>query len=198
MIEQQSEHLGFIRYFISFLCYPHPFLQAENTGDKPVDNVLVALTKQQAEHLAFIQAVQESKKSKFDPPVLEISPVASYNGVPPNVTLYALKLLKELKPGKSSPSITCTMGFLDMVLPFPPEIAQSDAQLAVFHDSHFVLSPYKVVSESTTVQLSTAKVESFTRMPPHKQTGAALKFVERIRKAPKRALADQPSLDTIG
>lgn len=156
-------------------CILLPF-QLENIGDTDVQDFLLAIPTSHYKNLAFIQAVQDSKKAKTDPPPLEITTAVTYDGAPANISFFSIKLSKPLPAGKTSPQLTCSLAFLDQVYPHPPEISQFETQFVLHYDNHYILSPYVVVSQTTTFSFPSSKIESYTPNPPQKLKGSSLVF----------------------
>lgn len=49
--------------------------------------------------------------------------------------------------------------------PFPTKIKQSEKQLVVFTGNIFLYSPYKITSQTTTVNLASSSIESYSKSP---------------------------------
>lgn len=49
--------------------------------------------------------------------------------------------------------------------PFPTKIKQTDKQLVVFTGNVFFYSPYKTSSQTTTVNLASSSIESYSKSP---------------------------------
>lgn len=66
--------------------------------------------------------------------------------------------------------------FTKSLLPYPTEIQQSDRQLVrYFGNAHFY-SPFKTLSQKTTVQLSSKNVESYTTVKPSSQSDSTITY----------------------
>ena len=53
-----------------------------------------------------------------------------------------------------------------MLTPYPNAIGQSEKQQVLFTASHYVFSLYEVKEQTTTVKLSSATIESYTKLKP--------------------------------
>ena len=56
--------------------------------------------------------------------------------------------------------------FPGVVSPYPAQITQNEKQLVQFTGNHYVLSPYKTDTQTTTVQVANKNIESMTRLQP--------------------------------
>lgn len=56
------------------------------------------------------------------------------------------------------------------LIPYPTTITQKEKQLVQFKDSVYVCMPYRVVKQTTTVNVGTRNVESYSKVNPVSQT----------------------------
>jgi oligosaccharyltransferase complex subunit alpha (ribophorin I) len=66
--------------------------------------------------------------------------------------------------------------FTNLLEPYPKEIYQKDNQLVRFIDSHYFLSPYKTITQKTTIKLATNQIESYTKLVPYSSRGSNIIF----------------------
>lgn len=66
--------------------------------------------------------------------------------------------------------------FTKSLLPYPTEIQQSDRQLVRYFGNAYFYSPFKTLSQKTTVQLSSKNVESFTAVKPSSQSDSSITY----------------------
>lgn len=60
--------------------------------------------------------------------------------------------------------------------PYPTHITQNERQLVRYFGNAYFYSPYKTVTQKTTVQLASKSVESFTTVKPSAQTDGTLTY----------------------
>eukprot|EP00250_Pteridium_aquilinum_P001424 c11620_g1_i1 orf=429-2282(-) len=153
-------------------------LKVENGGTTPVSEVLFALPSNLANGLAFIgaSAYEGKTKNKATPINLNVKPAESEAMAPEGVALFSIQLNKPLKPSESVVVDVYTV-FTHLLKPFPAEITQADAQLVLYHDSAYVLSPYLVKVQTTFFKLpSNPRVESYTKVNPVKLADNDLRY----------------------
>eukprot|EP00897_Mesotaenium_endlicherianum_P008401 jgi/Mesen1/758/ME000110S_11027 len=150
-------------------------LKVENRGKDETEEVLLLQPSGQAQQLAFLRAAAVEGKGKARSLVPLTTSEAEIDGAPSNISFIHIKLHKPLAKGDTV-NIEAYLVVTKQLEPFPTEITQSDSQLVLFHDSHYFLSPYPVVSQTTTVRLPSSRVESFTKLEPSKQSDTELKF----------------------
>lgn len=66
--------------------------------------------------------------------------------------------------------------FTKSLLPHPTEIQQSDRQLVRYFGNAYFYSPFKTLSQKTTIQLSSKNVESYTTLKPSSQSDATITY----------------------
>lgn len=71
-----------------------------------------------------------------------------------------------LLSGNEFQTIFVEATFTKIILPYPLQIAQSENQLVRYFGNAYFLSPYKTLSQKTSVHLNTKNVESFTNVKP--------------------------------
>ena len=75
--------------------------------------------------------------------------------------------------------------------PFPTKIAQSDKQYVLFAGNHYFYTPYKVITQTTTVKLASSSVESFSKLKPSSISDSTVTYgpyndVEPFKSHPMR------------
>jgi len=163
-------------------------LKVENAGTDDVSEILFSLSTEHAEKVAFLQAVlvegKSKSKSKSTALILTVTSGSS-NG---RVMLFSVALPKPLKGGESL-SLETYVVLTHVLKPFPEEIGQSDAQLVLFHESAYFLSPYPVKVQSTTFKLPNSRVESYSKVGVTKLVDSEVRYgpyenVEPLATAP--------------
>lgn len=137
---------------------------------------MFALAPNQANSLAFIGAsTSEGKgKNKGVPINLPIKPTQSED-TRKDAVLFSISLNKALKPGESV-SVEVYTVFTHALKPFPAEITQSDAQLVLYYDSAYVISPYDIKVQTTFFKLPSTHIESYTKVEPVKLVSGELRY----------------------
>ena len=62
------------------------------------------------------------------------------------------------------------------LVPHPAEISQKEKQLVRYLGSAYLYSPYKVLSQTTKVLLSSSNIESFTKVKPTSQSDSTITY----------------------
>ncbi|GAA0186019.1 glycosyltransferase [Lithospermum erythrorhizon] len=151
-------------------------LKIKNNGDDPVSEVLLPFPEQQAEKLTFLVAGSSEGKGKRKSSFSALSTkVANPEGSPPALTWYSVLLSQPLSKGDTLTLEVKTV-FAHSLRPFPEKITQADAQLLVFQDSAYYLSPYPVKVQSLTVKLPDQNVESYTKIENTQLSGSEIKY----------------------
>ena len=131
----------------------------------------MALSTAQAEKLAYIEIVIKGK-GKNAPGVFVSESDVSQQG---SVTLYTFPLPKTVKQGEVV-TFESYVVLVHQMKPFPEEISQSDVQLVTYDDSAYILSPYPIKMQTTTFQLSSSRLESFTKVAPTKVVDTEVRY----------------------
>jgi oligosaccharyltransferase complex subunit alpha (ribophorin I) len=147
--------------------------KVENKGTEPATEIQLALTKPQSESLAFMEVVAKGK-GKNAPPVTFMT-VSSNTHEEGNNVFYKVVLPKAAKPGEVF-TFESYIALVHQTKPFPEVISQSDMQLVKYSDSSYVLSPYPVKIQTSTFQLSSPRVESYTKVLPTKLQGTEVRY----------------------
>nr|CAD1835256.1 unnamed protein product [Ananas comosus var. bracteatus] len=91
------------------------------------------------------------------------------------IKTFYIALPKSLEKGKTL-NMDMLAVFTHSLTPFPEEITQADAQLLVYQDSAYYLSPYAVKVQSLGIRLPNGRVESYTKYPNTKLVDSELKY----------------------
>ncbi|KAK3923287.1 Dolichyl-diphosphooligosaccharide--protein glycosyltransferase subunit 1 [Frankliniella fusca] len=146
----------------------------ENTGSDAARYVLVALDESHANTLAYINAILvEPNKGGVKP--LKVEETTVQNHEKSSNRFYRIDLKTPLTTGKSV-TITLECIHTHHLEPFPREITQKEKQLVKYTGNHYIVSPYTVVKQKTTVNLSARNIESYTKLKPVTQTDMSLNY----------------------
>eukprot|EP01029_Cantina_marsupialis_P027700 TRINITY_DN773205_c0_g1_i1.p1 TRINITY_DN773205_c0_g1~~TRINITY_DN773205_c0_g1_i1.p1 ORF type:complete len:465 (-),score=129.78 TRINITY_DN773205_c0_g1_i1:147-1541(-) len=126
----------------------------------------IALPQRFSDKMSYIEA--KIKKEKLD-----LSKVESREFEGSNVQLvdYSFKLPESLTADKENLKITIKSAFIDVIVPFPAQIEQSEIQMTTFRENLFVLSPYNTISQKTKISLSSSVIEGRTKVQPSNVSG---------------------------
>lgn len=114
------------------------------------------------EHLAYISAKDSSKKE------LKLTETKIAQGAEFSMTF---------SPGNTpSPVVYIETVFTKSLIPHPAKIAQSERQLVRYYGNLYFYSPYKTVSQKTTVHLSSKNIESYTQVKPVSQSDSTINY----------------------
>jgi len=139
-------------------------ITATNNGASAVDHVIIAVEATCADKVAFIDAtlpIEDEDEEKVHLATTKTT-VPDHNN---EGEFYSVKLQRSLGAGKSL-TFETTIVLTHALTPHPAEIAQSEKQLVVFKGSHYIFSPYLVKKQTTNVKLSSATIESYTKLKP--------------------------------
>ncbi|KAJ0966778.1 hypothetical protein J5N97_023695 [Dioscorea zingiberensis] len=151
-------------------------LKVENRGHDTVSEVLLPFPDIQAKNMAYLKSSYhegkgKGKQSAISLPVTLVHP----EGMPPELTFYSVSLPRGLGKGDSFTLDVLTV-FAHSLKPFPAEITQADAQLVVYQDSAYYISPYEVKVQTLAVRLPSGRVESYTKYPSTKLVDSEIKY----------------------
>lgn len=124
----------------------------EHKSKKAISNYVFLLPTDDCDKLSFISARDSSKKE------LKLSLTKSASDCSYSMTL----------PGgqNSNPVVYIETIFSKALEPYPTEITQAERQLVRYFGSAVFYSPFKTISQKTTIHLASRNVESFTPVKP--------------------------------
>lgn len=143
----------------SQLCKVMCKLQLENVGKTSVNSFLFSVEPSFASKVSFINAkLSDSSKS-----VLKIS-ISEKKGTEESLH-WKIDLKENLNSGKTL-NVEVEYILVDVVSPFPTSITQKEKQLVRYIGSHYVYSPYFISKQTTSINVGTKNIESFTKLQP--------------------------------
>lgn len=86
-------------------------------------------------------------------------------------TSYTYTLAKEM-----TATVVVKAVYTEVLRPYPTEKAVSEPQRLALHASLHVLSPYKALNQSTTLELGNGKVESYAKHQPSSKKGSKIVY----------------------
>jgi len=134
----------------------------KNTGDKSVSRFTFQVDPKHASELNYISFTQGSDN--------DVKLSAKKDG-----DSYTVLLPKTLSAGGEA-SYTAEEVYGNILTVFPEKITQSQNQLAVYEGNVFFYSPYKTSDQSTTVELPSATVESYTKTHNAEKSDTTIKY----------------------
>nr|CAG4640798.1 EOG090X04O4 [Eulimnadia texana] len=144
-------------------------LAFQNNGKDSVKSLLYAVEPFAGAHLSFLKAQLTEGKDKL----LKVS--ETKNEKYPGIRLWSIELKEPLAPGQSQ-KVRVDSVFFKAVNPHPAQISQREKQLVRYHGNSYVYVPYKVLSQTTKVTLSSSNVESFTKVKPSSQSDSSISY----------------------
>lgn len=146
----------------------------ENTGSEAARYVILAVDEAHTASLAYINAILvEPNKGGVKPMKLVETTVKGQEKS--GHRFYRVDLKTPLANGKTV-TITLETIHTHLLEPFPKEISQKEKQLIKYIGSHYLLSPYLVSKQKTTVNLSARNVESYTKLKPVSQADQSINY----------------------
>lgn len=122
-----------------------------HSANRDINTYSFVLKDNERDHLAYISAKDSSKKE------LKLSE---------STTSYGVEFLMQLTGNTPSVVIYVETVFTKLLDPHPAQITQSDKQLVRYYGNLHFFTPYKTLTQKTTVLLSSKNVESYTPVKP--------------------------------
>lgn len=134
-------------------------IQLQHKNNKPISSYTFTLPKSDCEKLSFISARDTSKKElKLSSPKTTAEE-CSYQITVSGTTTIVLETV-----------------FAKALQAYPTAISQNEKQLVRYLGNAYFYSPYKTLSQKTTVNVGTRSVESFTQVKPSAQSDNAIVY----------------------
>lgn len=130
----------------------------ENTGKTAVKTYLFAVDPSISDNLSFIGAL--TKNGDEDQKLKVTETTMSKDG-----KFYRVDLPESLNAGGQT-TVEVDTSYSHSLQPYPAQITQAEKQLVKFTGNSNFYSPYKSTSVSTTVNLASSNVESYTKTKP--------------------------------
>lgn len=138
-------------------------ISVENVAKKDLigTSYTFLLTPEQHERLAFISVKDALKKE------LKAVEERVPEGVAYTVTLNS---------ASPTPVLNIETISTKSLQPYPTEITQSERQFVRYFGNAYFYSPYKTVTQKTTIQLASKAVEGYTNVKPSSQSDAVITY----------------------
>jgi oligosaccharyltransferase complex subunit alpha (ribophorin I) len=135
----------------------------EHKSKKPISNYVFLLPSNECDKLSFISA-RDSAKKELKTTLTRGASDCSYS-----MTLPAGQ-------NSGNPVVYIETIFSKFLEPFPVEITQAERQLVRYFGNAVFYSPFKTLSQKTTVHLASRNVESFTQVKPSAQSDTQIVY----------------------
>lgn len=123
----------------------------EHKSKKAITNYVFLMPLDDCEDLSYISA-RDSAKKDMKLTLSKSSTDCSYSMTLPG--------------GQSSPVVYIETILTKVLQPYPVEITQAERQLVRYFGSAVFYSPFKTLSQKTTIHLASRSIESFTQVKP--------------------------------
>ncbi|KAF6257504.1 Ribophorin I-domain-containing protein [Scenedesmus sp. NREL 46B-D3] len=152
-------------------------LKAKNTAGSDLSNFVVCYPGSLAPRIAVLKVL--IKKEKQDVAVLEQAP----QGAPSGVSCYQATFKSPVqKDAIVEFDVVATV--TGVFRPNPASIGQGDKQYVEYYDNLYLLSPYEVTEQSSTVLLPTSDVKSYSPEDGASKSGSKVSYAKLGRQAP--------------
>jgi len=133
----------------------------QNDGDAAINHIIYTVDAVLSDKLAFISFT--GKVEDDDEVALRKSEIKLDDK--PDVLAFHVELGQRVEPGDSV-TVSVESTFSHALTPFPKQIGQSEKQFVIFSANHHYFSPYKTTTQSTSVNVPTSSIESYTKEKP--------------------------------
>eukprot|EP00882_Tetradesmus_deserticola_P020476 GHRQ01022123.1.p1 GENE.GHRQ01022123.1~~GHRQ01022123.1.p1 ORF type:complete len:580 (+),score=253.23 GHRQ01022123.1:133-1872(+) len=152
-------------------------IQAKNTAGSDLSNFVVCYPGSLAPRIAVLKVL--IKKEKQDVKALEQAP----QGAPADVGCHQATFKSPVKAGATIEfDVVATV--TGVFKPNPAKIGQGEKQYVEYYDNLYLLSPYEVTEQSSTVLLPTSDVKSYSPEDGASKSGSKVSYTKLGRQAP--------------
>lgn len=144
----------------------------ENSGKNPVKSFLFVIERQLKDNVAYVDAQSGAGK------VVEVK----VNGHD-DKRFYRVDLKEPLASSKTV-TVHVEAVFTYVLSPYPISITQKERQYVRFRGNHYIFSPYTVNKQTTTVNLGTRTVESYSKLAPVSQSDTTFTYGPYVKTQP--------------
>ncbi|VVA95488.1 unnamed protein product [Arabis nemorensis] len=151
-------------------------LKVVNSGSESVSEFTLTFPKFLGNNLAYLSVAHSEGKGKSKRNLVNLSVEATNpKGIPDSISVYSVALPKALNKGDTL-TLEVVAAFTNVLQPFPEKISQGDIHLVMLQESAQYLSPYAVESQSLSIKLPNARIESYTNLDNTKLQGSEIKY----------------------
>nr|CAG4650912.1 EOG090X04O4 [Simocephalus serrulatus] len=141
-------------------------LTLSNTGKSAVRSFDFPIETKAVEKLSYFKAqLADGKDSSAE--------LKSASSSGKGTLSYKITLSSSLEPGQT---VLVGTVFTHHLTPHPAQITQKEKQLVQYRGSAYIYSPYKILSQTTKVLLSSSTVESYTKVKPSSQSDSTITY----------------------
>ncbi|XP_010416555.1 PREDICTED: dolichyl-diphosphooligosaccharide--protein glycosyltransferase subunit 1A [Camelina sativa] len=144
-------------------------LKVVNPGSESISEFMLTFPKFLGNNLAYLSV--KTKRPLANLSVKKADP----KGIPDSISVYSVALPKTLSKGDSL-TLEVVATFTNVLQPFPEKITQGEIHLVMLQESAQYLSPYTVESQSLSIKLPNARIESYSKLENTKLQGSELKY----------------------
>ncbi|WIA09458.1 hypothetical protein OEZ85_008859 [Tetradesmus obliquus] len=152
-------------------------LKAKNTGDSDLSNFVVCYPESIASRIAVLKVLIKKEKQEVAP--LQQAP----QGAPAGVSCYQATFKSAVKKG-ATVDLDVVATVTGVFKPNPAKIAQGEKQYVEYYDNLYLLSPYEVTEQSSTVLLPTSDVRSFSPQDGGSKSGSKVSYAALGKQGP--------------
>lgn len=132
----------------------------EHKQGKSISNYVFVLPEQERKHLSFISVKDTQKKE------LKTTESKSPQGTEFIFTFGA----------SPNPVVYIETVYTKFLEPYPAQITQADKQLVRYYGNAYFYSPYKTLTQKTSIHLASRNIESFTQVKPSSQSDTTITY----------------------
>ncbi|CAN7130460.1 unnamed protein product [Brassica rapa subsp. narinosa] len=151
-------------------------LKVVNSGSESVSEFTLTFPKFLSNNLAYLSVSHSEGKGKAKRSLANLSVKEAHpKGMPDSISFYSVSLPKPLSKGDTL-TLEVVAAFTNVLQPFPEKITQRDIHLVMLQESAQYLSPYVVESQSLSIKLPNARIESYSKLENTKVQGSEIKY----------------------
>ncbi|KAH0920254.1 hypothetical protein HID58_027914 [Brassica napus] len=151
-------------------------LKVVNSGSESVSEFTLTFPKFLGNNLAYLSVSHSEGKGKAKRSLANLSVKEAHpKGMPDSISFYSVSLPKPLSKGDTL-TLEVVAAFTNVLQPFPEKITQRDIHLVMLQESAQYLSPYVVESQSLSIKLPNARIESYSKLENTKVQGSEIKY----------------------
>ncbi|CAH8258350.1 unnamed protein product [Arabidopsis lyrata] len=151
-------------------------LKVVNSGSESISEFILTFPKFLGNNLAYLSVSHSEGKGKSKRTLVNLSVrEADSKGIPDSISVYSVALPTPLSKGDTL-TLEVVAAFPNVLQPFPEKITQGEIHLVMLQESAQYLSPYAVESQSLSIKLPNARIESYTKLENTKLQGSELKY----------------------
>lgn len=136
-------------------------LENEGKGEFSGVSYIFVLPTEERERLSYI-SIRDALKKELKPTEEKITEGSAF--------------IVTLTSSSPTPVLNIETVFTKSLEPYPTQITQSERQFVRYFGNAYFYTPYKTITQKTTVQLATKSVESYTAVKPSTQSDSTITY----------------------